>query len=519
MPLVAASPATAPGGPRPAPGYLPRVRRTPPLVLLALSTVLLSSTSCGGFSEKQQRPAVVATFPAADAVLTGWLGAIRVTYDEPITILNEFAVQLGAQLPAESIPCRAYPDLTDPRSILILPVGAGHLSPNRLHLCVVQEGAVVNAARHYPLEETGFYFTTGPAPSFYVTATDGNVYQLDPSTGASLATIAPPAGFLAVRPVSTDGRVWVWLDRIAVGDDELGTFQPGDATVSIVPLAGETGTRTLGGLVVSPEGRTVYATAVDEGASRVRVHRMDAATLAESGSVQLVTPTAGSPATFLPVIDPRRDHVLVPYSDGVGGGAFAAVDVNTFAEVDAGPNPGIDAYPMPAGAGDACFDEISDVVFMSLSGEATQGLTYARPDFSVRGVERKPYQGTAGPIFSVPTGAYVVTGLGGYAGTAGIVRSSLSDIREGFTLEVRDDVGGVLQGSNRVRTIVRDPASTRMFVICDGGTSSFLASYEWFLAAVVQQDLDPVTPGIQALPVGVPTPVNGATYLFGSTPP
>jgi len=495
------------------------VPRTPSLVCLFVAAALLSSTSCGRFGEVQQRPAVAATFPAGNAVVPGWLAAVRVTYDEPVTILNEFAVRLAAQNPVEAIPCRAYVDLTDPRSIFVAPIAEGAFFPGRLHECVVQEGAVTNAARHYILDEFGFFFTVGAAPAFYVTATDGNAYRVDTATGASLATITPPAGFLASRPVSTDGRVWVWLDRIAAGDDELGTFQPGDATISIVPLSGETGTRSLGGLAVSRDGRTVYATAIDAGTSRIRVHRVDASTVAQTASLQLVTPVAGSPATFRPVIDPRRDRLVVPYSDGAGGGLLAVLDEATFTELDIGPNPGVDAYPMPAGAGDTSFDEINDWIFMALSDETTHGLTYARPDFSSQGTERETFVGRPGPLLVVPSGAFVVTGLEGYPGTAGIERSRVEDIGDGFTIPVLDNVGGLLQGSDRVRAIVRDPTSTWLYVVSDDGATSFLSAYEWYTQEVVQQDLDLVTPGIQALAIAVPTPVTGATYLFGSTAP
>ena len=475
------------------------MRRTPLVVRLVLSAALLTSTSCGGFGEKQQRPGVASTFPAANSVSVEWIGQVHVTFDEPVTILNEFAVRLAAQNPVESIPCRAYPDYADPRSIYIAPIAEGHFFPNRLHECVVQEGAVINTARHYLLDEVGFYFTTGLAPGFFVTATDGNAYRLDPSTGNSLATFTPPAGFLATLPVATDRRVWVWLDRIAAGDDELGTFAPGDATITIVPLSGEVGVRTLGGLAVSRDGRRVYATAIDGGTGRLRVHRIDAATVAQTASLQLVTPVAGSPATFRPTIDPRRDRLIVPYSDGAGGGLLAAVDEVTFTELDAGPNPGVDAYPMPGGAGDTSFDEINDWIFMALSDEPTQGLTYARPDFTAQGVERETFQGTPRPIFVLPNGGYVVTGLDGYAGTAGIVRSLVEDIDAGFPIPVLDDVGAGLQGSDRVRALVRDPASTRLWVIADDGASSVLASYEWWTEAVVQQDLDTLALGIQAL--------------------
>ncbi len=494
------------------------MRRTPLLArVVLLSVALLSSTSCGGFGEKQQRPGIAATFPVGNSVSAGWIAQVRVTFDEPVTILNEFAVRLAAQNPVESIPCRAYADLSDPRSIFVAPIAEGHFYPNRLHECVIQEGAVINAARHYLLDEYGFYFTVGAPPAFFVTATNGNAYRLDPATGNSLATYTPPAGFLATSPVATDGRVWVWLDRIAAGDDELGTFAPGDATITVVPLSGEAGLRTLGGLAVSRDGRTVYATAIDGGTGRLRVHRVDAASVAQTASLQLVTPVAGSPATFRPTIDPRRDHLIVPYSDGAGGGFLAAVDEATFTELDAGPNPGVDAYPMPAGAGDTSFDEINDWIFMALADEPTQGLTYARPDFSSRGVERETFQGTPRPILVLPNGGYVVTGLDGYPNTSGIVRSLVEDINDGFPLPVLDDVGGGLQGSTRVRALVRDPTSTSLWVICDGGGPSAMASYEWYTQAVVQIDLDPLTLGVQALPAGAPTPVTGATYLPGAS--
>lgn len=484
---------------------------------------LLALSSCGG-EGKQDRPAIVAFFPAAGQVLGSWLDSVRVTFDERVRVLNRRAVRLDDEDSGESIPCEAYADPSDARSILVKPVAGGHFFENAVHRVSIQEGAVVNDEDHYLLDEQSWTFTVGAAPRLVVTSSSGSAYEIDAATGALVSTTPPPAGFEAREPFGTDGRIWVWLDPVpGPGDSELATFVPGDAAMTTVSLEGEVGVREGISFAVSTDGGTLYATAVDQGRNRVRLHRIDVAARMEFlPPIELTPVLGGSPASFRPAHDPLRNRLYVPCSDGLGNGNLAFVDLIAFVELDAGPAPGVDALPTPDGAGDCAFEPLDEVIVMLLENASSPGFVLIGPE----SLEQFPafeidVQGTPRSLFVVPTARYVVQGLDGYDATLGIERSEFGDIGEGFALPVLDDVGGALQGSDRVTVMVQDLLTTRFHLFASDGVESWLLDYEWDTADVEQIDLDTVTPGTQAIALvaAVPGIVTGAAYPLGARAP
>lgn len=492
---------------------------------IPLLAIALLVAACG--AGEQKRPVVVSTFPADGQILAGWLAVVRVTFDEPVSILNEAAVTCEAIGPGGgNVGLRLLPDATDPASVLAVPASGGHFVPGLVHLLTVREGAVVNDDEHYLLDEVVVSFTVGPAPNLFLSGDDGNVYEVDPATGTQVAATVPPAGFEAKSPASTDGRLWVWLDPTAPGSSALGTFLPGTATISqTVALSGETGTRAGRHLVVSADGRTVYATAEDAGTNRLVLHRIDAATQTEIGSGIALSPAlAGSPATFRPALDVEGNRLFVPFSDGAGGGFVAVVDLAAFAEIDAGPLAGVDALPVADGAGDCSYDRTREAVYMALSDETTAGLVKiaaGSPPFATA-VEREPFTGTPTAVFAQPDGGYVVYGLDGYSGTDGLVRVRASRLDEGFVLPLVDDVGGSPVGCDSVAALLHDPTAARFYAFADDGSTPVLALFDFFDdTPPIQVDLDAGTDGVQAIDLSAATGgalVTGATVLLGATP-
>ena len=481
------------------------------------AAALLALTSCGG-GGAQNRPGVTTFFPADGAVLPGFIDTMRVTYDEPIRVLNSRAVQLANDETGEAIYVEAFADPADVRSILVKPMAGGHYFANARHHFIVQEGAVVNADDHYMLQERSSYFTVGAAPNLVVTSSNGSAFELDTVTGAKLSTTPPPVGWKAREPIGTEGRIWVWLDPLVGVGSNLGTFVPGAAAMTIVPLSG-VGSRSGVSFAVSLDGRTLYATAIDNGTNRLRVHRINVATRTEIlPSIPLSPVLAGSPVSFKPCLDIRRNRLYVPFSDGLGGGRIAVVDLRTFAELDVGPGPGVDALPTPDGAGDLAYEPFRDLFYMLLEDEATPGFVLIGPtDFAQFPAREPTLQGAPHSLFVTPEGRFVVQGLDAYDTTLGIARTDTLDLNEGFTFPVLDDVGGVLQGSDRVTVMINDPVLTRFHLFSSDGVESWLADYEWYPSQVVQLDLDGITAGVQALGLapGVPGVVTGAAYPLG----
>lgn len=498
------------------------MRHRSPVLRTAAGLVCLLMGSCGG---AQDRPSVVSVFPADGQVVAGWLGCIRVTYDEPVVVLSEDAARVQADAVEEGgVRVRIVQDPEDPFSILVLPDLGGHFFPNEEHHLVIQQGAVANADDHYARDEFESFFTVGDGPHLFVTTEAGSVYELDPETGAQVGVTAPPAGTVAHDPLGTDGRVWVWLD--GAGDAQLGTFVPGEATITtFVTLSGEVGTRTGSHLVLDPAGHTLYATARDAGTNTLRVHRIDVATLTETGSIALSPTLSGAEPDFQPSIDREHHRLYVPFADGTAG-LLAVVDLDDFVEVDMVPGAGVDALPMPDGAGDSAYESAREVLYVILEDEATPGFVLiGTEDFAQFPAREPTLVGAPEALYPTADGRWLVQGVSGYAAATqlALIRSQAADIFEGFAQALSDDVGAGPEGSTRVGVLLRDPTDTRFWAFADDGVSTVLAAYDFDpdFSIPLQVDFDAGLPGVQSLDLSSSAPgvVTGATTLFGACGP
>lgn len=500
--------------------------RPRPLRALWACLTFAAVSACGGSSGGQDRPEILSTFPAAGQVLPDLPAYVRVVYDQRVHVLNDEAARITAYPATGSVevPVHLYSDPRDDHAVLVVPAGGGHFEPNSPHNVAILEGAVVNDDDHYRLDRYDLSFTTGVRPSLFIGSDDGSVYEVDPTTGAALGATAPPAGFRASDVTGADGRVFVWLDPVAPGDSVLASFVPGAATITTTyTLSGETGTRTGADLVMSRDGRLVYATARDSGTNRLFLHRLDVASGAEVlPAISLSPVLSPSIPTYRPAIDVRRDHLFVPFGDGAGGGLLAVVDLVAWQELDAGPGPGVDALPLVDGAGPAAYEPLTDFLYVLLSDETSAGFVVVGPVDHVQFPAREvAFPGVPRVAYPVPDGTRFLDGLDGYSGLVGMVQSDTKEINEGFGVEVRDDVGGVLQGSTRVGAIVTDPAAWRFFVLSDDGARTFLTTYDFEDRDFFQVDLDSATPGVQAISLAVSAPgaALSATTVFGHLPP
>jgi len=502
------------------------VRSLLPLAPLPLLLVLAACSGDDGLGE-QDRPEVVAFDPPPGAVLPGWLSHVRVRYDQPVHVLNPDAVWVTAEgVPEdedENVRCRAYPDPSDPNSILVVPTGEDQFYTGLKHRLRVQEGAAANDEEHYSIDEYETTFTVGVLPPQFVTAEDGQVHQILVPTLVNLGSTAPPAGYAARGPLGSGDRVWVWLDPAAPGSSLLGTMQPGDATITVVPLAGEVGTRRGGGLALSTDGRTLYATAEDAGTSRVLVHRVDVPTTAEVGAPLVLSPVLGtSPGTFRPDVDPSRARLLVPVADGLGGGRLAVVSLETFTEVDMVEGPGVDALDLVWGAGGVYVETGRDVAFVLLENLPHTGFVFVEfeDDYEVFIAEEPTFAGTARVGYPTTNERWFLQGLEGYDGLDGLIESRAFDINEGFAEAIRDDVGAGLHGSNHVTAFLRPPVGDFLYLFTNDATKTTLCAYDIDEEDNEQEDLDLVLPGTQGrdFSLAVPSRVTGATVLRGLTP-
>jgi hypothetical protein len=497
-----------------------------PRLTLSIAAASLLLAACG--AEKQDRPDVVTTFPADGQVLSGWLAAARVTFDEPVTVLNEDAARCRAEGPdGGSIEMWVFSDPSDPFSVFLVPRGTGNFVPGALHYITLEEGAVVNRDLHYALDEQEFSFFLGPRPHVFVTTEAGAVHEVDPDTGDSVATTLPPPGFVARTPFGTDERLWVWLDPVVPGSSVLGTFVPGDATITeTVALAGESGPVLGGrGMELSLMGDTLYVVTEDGGTDRAFVHRIDVATRTEIGPALVLSPAlAGDPATFGPALDTKQDRLFVPFSDGAGAGLMAIVDLGAWAEIDGGPGAGVDAFPMAAGAGAAAYEREREHVYVVLSDETTAGILRLTADDTPpeADIGREDTPGRATTVLPLPDGESVLYGLEGYADREGLMRAPAGDPDGAIDLIVDDDVGAGSVGADRVVALLLDPADRRFWVLAENGATTVLVVYDWDSGGTSPVDFDDGVDGAQGLDLGPAlggSIATGATTLPGVFPP
>lgn len=475
-------------------GAMPRRLR-----VFLLLVFVSSAPGCGSGAD-DGRPNLVASFPASGTTVESGLTSLRLTFDEPVRLFLPYQVQVFRE--GVFVGMRVFQLPGEDRSVRLTPLFGEALLPGD-YVVRVLEGLVLDADEHYALDSESLTFQVGGTPSFFVGSPLTNqVTTLDDATLTVLtSTPTPggrdPVGLLAQRQ-GTLPRVFVQLASGGGTGKALAAFSPGDALMSEVTLTTSGGdlTAPAATLALDPEGVFLYAAFVDVSAQRVRVARVRTADAVETGSLLLSFPAAAdsTPTGLTLLID---NLTLLVTAQAAGLGRVAYVDLVSFTEQDRNPGtPGIQAALLGTDAGptDLSGDGASLLVAPPLATTADLYVFTLGADTGVMQVALQAGSPTALRVGF--DGGLVFEGL--FAGPVDeplVVRLS-TDLSTTTPIDVVDDVGGVDQGTTRVRALAQVPAQPRLYVLLD---ADCLARFSWAGADVTQDDLDPGTTGIQVL--------------------
>lgn len=465
--------------------------RHPPHLLAAALTLLVVA-GCGWGAP--DRPNVIATFPVDGEVLTSPLGAVRVTYDVPVRILNprELVVWQGWG-PVPTVVAR---DPGDPNSILAWPA-AGYAFLPGSSLLEVSPGLAVNADDQYSLNPVNVYFTVGAADRGFF-AVPHAVVEVGLDLFDGRGTTATPGGreplAVASVPDGAAGRVWVQLADDGGTGEALASFQPGNAVMEAVALTFEPGgglSATAPALGTSPSGQEVYAAYRDVGLGRVRLARVTSPGGIETGSLVLSPPASEDPWPRGLSVTDEGDTVWVACSGGAGG-RLVAVATTAFAEIDLGPDPGVDGLPLPLGAGPIALSR--GLVVVAPETAASADLVAIDTDDLDVDAYASPTLGAPTALLSTWDQDWVLEGLAGYTGGAGLVVRAAGVLDDPQPLVVSDRTAGADPAATAVRALAGYPGTPRALVLLDDDSVAvFTWTSEW-----VQVDLDPDTVEIEA---------------------
>ena len=280
--------------------------------ILGLAAVLVLLVSCGS---EQVRPVLLSTEPADREVVSGAVHQIRLEYDSVVSILNP--AQLAVSVNGIVVVMDVWVDSANPTVVIGAPLDGVPLGPGWIQVSVAQ-GLVVNEAQHYTLDLISYGFHANPAsatlrlpqPSAPVVAVTPPLEEPAPCHWFQLASSAGTGTALAA---STQDELD--LEAVAL------THTPGGDLVARAPA-----------LVVSPDGRVVFAAFQDVLAQRVRLCRVDALTREESGTCLLsATASPGThPLSLTLVEDGRRIRVRCRTNHGT---EIVEVDAATLQEL------------------------------------------------------------------------------------------------------------------------------------------------------------------------------------------
>ncbi len=479
---------------------------------LGLFLACAALTACGAGA--QNRPLYAGSFPFNGQVLSGPVQEIRLAYNMDVRILNPDDVRVVS-------PTRGFLSTTvtqrdsDPNAVYIrAPRGQTFPFDEELSVTVI-EGLVVNDLDHYADEPIEFTFTTGAEPPLLF-GRPGQVTLLDSTTFASLGDVPTPGGRDPVGIVSTldssgTQRVWVQLASGGGTGASIAWFETGDATMTAIPLPASADlVADAAAITVDPSGRYVYAAFRDTGSERVRLVRVDTATATSGGSIQLESAAAGAatkPLDLRWTEDEKR--LFIPASTPTTG-VLAFVELETFTEQDRDENtPGIQGYALPDGPGPTAALTLEYWVSVA-GGSDTTTIVESNGDAALRTGDQT---GVGTSILAMPDRQFLVQGLAGFTGdTALQIRTSSDNIfGASFPVDLSDDVGGVDQGATSVVTMQHLQGQARFAVLLDSPGGLLLARVEYAPFALFQEDLDPVTDGIQV--VDVESEISGATVI------
>jgi hypothetical protein len=462
----------------------------PALHVLVLLGVLASLTACGG---DQDRPVVVSTFPEQGAVLAGTIDVVRITFDDPVRLLNP--AQIAVTTGGVTIPIVSARDPVDPHTLVVRPAVGQFWRVGRTSLLLVA-GWEVNDRGHYRLENVQITFTLGAAlPVYFGVPAPASVVHTEGPEFTPVATIPAPGGRSPVgldcSTVGAQQRTWVQLADGGGTGEALAWFTRGEAAMTTVALthdgAGDL-VATNEALQVDALGRTLYVAFRDTALERVRLHRVDVATGLETDSLLLSPPASAATRPEGLALDPNAPFVYVACAAS-GGARLVGVDLATFTEVDLGLAPGIDGLLLPAGAGPAAHGDTSALVAPLAATEAL--LTTANADTGAVQDLPSVVLGSPTAILLTPDRRFVVESLAAYVDDEAVSYRLRSSATVEAAVVIDDDTGA----GNGPATAMLDMAwftgSTRLIALLDNDAAVYL---RFLPGGIDQEDLDDSTP-------------------------
>lgn len=477
----------------------PRALRLPVLAL-ALAVACLAPAGCGGSGvEASDRPLLVSSNPADGQQVATGLSAVRLTFDEPIRLFLSYQLQIlrdGFLVPGFVFGLESAPD-----SLGVVLAGGETFSTGQYELRV-NEGLVINADEQYALEPQIVRFEVGGAPAFFVgSPVTDHVTALDPVTLAPISStptpgLRDPVGVLAQRQGALT-RVFVQLaDGGGVGE-ALAHYVPGSAFMTPVTLTTSGGdlTSAFPALGLDRSGASLFVAYRDTTSQQVRLARVRTSDGVETGSLLLSIPAAAD--TLPTALQVKRDDpvtVLVTARSG-GLGYVASVDVETFTEIDRDEIlPGVQPYALGAAAGPSAL--AGDTLLVAPLGAATADLTVLTVSDGTVTPQPSIQPGTPTCLKVGYDAQIALEGLIAGPANEPLALRALADLSVVTPVDVTDDVGGVDQATTRVHALGQVPGQRRAYVLLD---ASCLARFAWDGTNVTQEDLDPLTLGVQVV--------------------
>ncbi|MDA1193660.1 MAG: hypothetical protein O2894_00595 [Planctomycetota bacterium] len=492
----------------------------PPRVLAALAALFLAGLTAGCGLSDQNRPFVVSTWPTTWETTDGPLPFIRVTYNEPVTVLNPNDVLVTVNGGFIAVTVLQHPD--EANNIYVFPVARTAFPENAEMSITVIQGLAINQDRHYASGKYITGFNTGREPPLPVAGL-ATVSLLRTTTGLAVQTVPTPAARRPVGVLATtvDGvrRIWVQLEDGGGTGEALAYFEPGDGVMTPIALTTSGGDllATSSTISVDPLGGAVYVAYRDDASGRVRVYSIDTVTATETAVLELesVPADAATMPTGLGIGEQRIPPQLVVSAADGATGMLAALDPRTFVEIDHDAlTAGVQGIPLPAGGGPTTVANNISVVADPGNTDAAIAQGNGPAATSVGTVV-----GSTAALVRAPDGAIVLHALTGFAGLDALQRRARSD---GFTsttaVAVSDDIGGIAQGATDVYGISFLAVGDRMLVFLATASGPMMTTWAYDNGGnFAQLDLDLGTPGIQGVPIAVVPLVVGANY--GSFPP
>lgn len=467
--------------------------------------------ACGGGAP--DRPGLAGSFPAEGSVVPSGLSDIRLDFDEPVTLFLPQSLALRVDGVGQGVFLSQRPG--EPRSVHLTPLDGTPFLAGAYQVDVLS-GLVLNADSLYALEPDSLRFTVGGPPALFLAApAPPRVHEVDGETFAARASLPTPGARapVAVLPTrhGTDTRVYVQLASGGALHAPLAVFRPGDLAMQelalTLPPAGSL-VAPSGALLLGPDGEELYAAYQESVGGSVRLVRVRVRDGVETGALTLARP--GPSAPWQPgalVLRGDGQTLLVTQLSATEGGV-SHVDLASFTELDRDAvAPGVQSQPLPFRPARA--DRLADSLVVASPDDAAGVLRTLELGSGSTASDASTQVGSPTSVLTTFEGRFVLEGLAALPGSAEllVVRSG-TDLGTDAPLAVSDLLGLVSRASTRVQALARVPGARRIYVLLNTDT---LARFSWDGVAVTQDDLDPLTDGVQAADLASAAP--GATAL------